>query len=240
MDAEHDLKLGRYLSVTATDRQLILITKPTRPILLLLLRVGIQLGPIAVLVFAVLSGVHTLVINVIQGSTSTTQAMPTLIGWFIPLFASVMIAVLFSSVGKRSRIRLRLGLRGRVARTFAGIGGGDPDDIFSIKVSHRNVTVSRVAPRSEYFNLRVQQDGVEDIPHGEHARVQQGRGEWWLRFETSNYEPWCINLALDNEHAQTLADLVTEAVGLECIVVRRIDRTPAETQDPLNVEAEVR
>lgn len=228
MNSEHSsdasrIQLGEGFFIETADRQFVLMTRPQNPLVKWLMRVGVQLGPFLVIGFAFLYGVHTVILNQFQSSSAQASPPLVLFVWAAVLILSIFLTVLCSGIGKPTRVRFRLGMRGGITKKIASIGGGDPDELLSIRLKQRNSTTNHSAPRDDFFNLRVQQDGIEDVPMGGDAKVVQGRGAWWLRFETKHYQPWCINLAVADSNADRLAQLVSETVGRECLVVRRIE-----------------
>lgn len=225
-------KFGDGLEVEYSPGDLRLVIQPSRGPWRTTLRVVLVLLPLPLLVFAPMQQAMQVYQHFANGAPGYPAQIDTVIKWLVAFGLAIFLHIAGLVMAKKRRVRFSVKSTSRVGKWVSKLTESVPEDSLRIELKTGGSQQTYSTERSGYFNLRIQPDDLEQLPRGEHAKVVSGPGDFWLRFETTNYEPFAINLPVGPEQLNRLAGMVGEVFGQECRVVEIVEETSISTTPP--------
>lgn len=210
------------LEVEYSPGDLRLVIQPPRGPWRTALRVFLILLPLPLLVFAPVQQAQQAYQHFASNASGYPAQIDTVIKWLVAFSLAMFLHVVGLSMARRRRVRFLVKPPSRVGKWMSNLTDSAPDDRLTVQLKRAGSEQSYTTEISGYFNLRIQPDELERLPSGEHTRIIYGPGNFWLRFETTDYEPFAINLPVDAEHLDRLAAMIGEVFGQECRVVETV------------------
>ncbi|MFI4853779.1 MAG: hypothetical protein ACIAQF_02230 [Phycisphaerales bacterium JB065] len=212
-------KFGDGLEVAYSPGDLRLVIHPSRGPCRTALRLFLILLPLPLLAIAPVQQAMQVYQHFANNSPGQPAQIDTVIKWAVAFGFAMFLHVAGLIMARKRHAHFSVRPPSRVGKWVSKLTDSVPEDCLHIDLKTGGGQQSYSSERSSYFNLRIQPEEFEQLPHGEHAKIVYGPGDLWLRFETTNYEPFAINLPVDGEHVDRLAAMVGEVFGQECQVM---------------------
>lgn len=132
----------------------------------------------------------------------------------------------FSTIGKPSKLRIRLGLHTKISRGVIARAGGNPDRAVVITSSDFGPFPACTELQDTIESLRLQREEIHEPIAKESDVVVRGRGDECLRLKGNDGVRHMFNLELWEEHALNLSALVSKVAGVPCSALD----SPGDTQ----------
>jgi hypothetical protein len=215
-------KFGDRLAVMYSHGDLRLVIHPSRGPWRTALRAFLILSPLPLLAYAPVQHAMQVYQHFANNAPGYPTQLDTVIKWLVAFSFTVFLHIAGLIMARKRRVRFSVRPPSRVGKWVSKLADSVPEYSLRIELKTGGGQQTYTFERSSYFNLRIQPGDLEQLPRGEHAKVVSGPGELWLRFETTNYEPFAINLPVDAEHLDRLTTMLSEVFGQECRVLEMV------------------